>query len=147
MMEAASHLACANADMATRESTARPVNGVEDFNAQWKALFTPQRFHELFFRFAFIYRHAAGGDSVGTQCLRARGDARGGGESDGAGASGKNRQGVVLAKHSLQQDEDGVGSGREDAEDGEAASNALLLRWICAELHGKSLHLHSGYGR
>lgn len=112
-----------------------------------KALFTPQRFHELFFCSAFIYRHAAGGDFVGTQCLPARRDARGSGESDGAGAGGENRQGVVLAEYSLQQDEDGVGSGREGAEDSEAASNALLLLWICAEFHGKSLHLHAGYGR
>lgn len=47
---------------------------------------------------------------------------------------------MVLAEDPVFEDEDGSRARREGAEDDQATPDALLLRWVRAELHGKPLH-------
>lgn len=88
-------------------------------------------------------RYAAGGHFVRAERLRAGGAARGGRASDGTRARRARSQRMVLAEDPLLEQEDGVGAGREGAEDDQTSPNALLLRWIRSEFHGKPLHTDS----
>lgn len=46
---------------------------------------------------------------------------------------------MVLAEDQVHKDENGISAGGEASEDEEAAHDSSLLRWICTELHGKSM--------